>query len=515
MNGADFASQWVAAPIVVPLVTAVVGIALGSRARLQRVVVLAGLAASLVVSLVLGALVWRAGIQVLEVGGWTLPFGIALVADHTSVAMLAVSSLIVLAGAAYAAATLDPERVRSGYYPLIAILAAGISGAFVAGDLFNLYVWFEVILITSFVLLTLGGSREQLRGGVKYVAINLVASALLLTAVGLLYGMTGTLNLAELSLRVATLPAHLTTAVALLFVVALGIKAGLFPLFGWLPDAYPSAPIAVSAVFAGLLTKVGVYALVRLFSLLFSHEGGTSQAVLLVLAGLTMVTGVLGAAGQRDVRRILSWHVISQIGYMIMALALFTPLALVGLVFYVVHHIVVKTNLFLVSGLAERAGGSFSLERLGGLYRERPWLAALFFVPAFSLAGLPPLSGFWAKLVVIKASLDAGSYLIAAVALVVGALTLYSMSKIWVEAYWKPRPADDAAASQPSGAASSQTSAPGKGLLPAALPSIALAAITIFIGLSPAGLYGLAERASAELLDPAGYVAAVLGRAAP
>lgn len=495
-------NQLVVLPVVLAFVTSVASLAAARAPRVQRVVAIGGFALAFLAAAALGAVVWSSGIQVVEVGSWPAPFGITLVADHLSSAMLAVSSLILLAGAVYAVETPEGRPLGRRHYPMLGVLAVGIYGAFVAGDLFNLYVWFEVILIASFVLLTMGGKRGQLRGGVKYVAINLVASALLLTSVGLVYGLTGTLNLAELSMRLQEVPSGASAAVALLFLVALGIKAGLFPLFGWLPDAYPNAPIAISAVFAGLLTKVGVYALVRVFTLLFAGGSTSPNGVLLVLATLTMLTGVLAAAAHRDVRRILSWHVVSQIGFMLMALAISTPLAMVGLVFYVVHHIVVKTNLFFVSGLAERFGGSFSLSELGSLYRERPWLAVLFLVPALSLAGLPPLSGFWAKLLVIKATLDAGHYAVAAAALVAGALTLYSMSKIWLEAYWKPRPVE----------VSRRQVRPG---LTTVLPCATLAVVTLLIGVAPAAPYAYAERAAGELLDPSVYVTAVLGAPTP
>jgi len=275
-------------------------------------------------------------------------------------------------------------------------------------------------------------------------------------------------------------------------------------LFFWLPASYHTPPVAVSAVFAGLLTKVGVYALMRMFTLVFTHDTGFTHSLLLVAAGLTMVTGVLGAAAQMDFRKILSFHIISQIGYMVLGLALFTPLALVGAVFYLVHHIIVKANLFLVSGVARRLTGSFDLASIGGLYKSSPVLAVLFLVPALSLAGFPPLSGFWAKLLLIKASLDVGAYVMAATALVVGLLTVFSMSKIWLEAFWKPHP--DGTAPALTGLAHF----PRTVLL---LPVGALAALTVTIGLFPEPFMTLAERSAGQLLDPAAYVRAVMGAA--
>ena len=270
------------------------------------------------------------------------------------------------------------------------------------------------MLIASLALLISGGRKAQLDGAVRYAALSLVATTLLLSGIGLLYGMTGTLNMADLHGRVQQVDNQgLLTVVAVLFIVAFGIKAAVFPLFFWLPASYHTPKVAVSAIFAGLLTKVGVYSMIRVFTLIFTHDVGYTHAILLWTAGLTMVTGVLGAAAHNEIRRILSFHIVSQIGYMILGLALYTPLALVGAVFYVVHHIIVKANLFFAAGAAERLAGSSDLKTLGGLYREQPLLAALFFVPAFSLAGFPPLSGFWAKLFVIKASVASQQYWIA------------------------------------------------------------------------------------------------------
>jgi multicomponent Na+:H+ antiporter subunit D len=256
------------------------------------------------------------------------------------------------------------------------------------------------------------------------------------------------------------------------------------------------------ALFAALLTKVGVYALIRLFTLVFPLADSGYQPVLVAAAALTMLTGVLAAASQGAVRRILSFHIISQIGYMVMGLAVFTPLSMAGAVFYLVHHIIVKANLFLIGGVLLHRHGSDGLSRLGGSFRRQPVLAALFLIPALSLAGIPPLSGFWGKFIVIRAGLETGYYLLSATALVVGLLTLYSMTKIWAGAFWKPAPAD-------------QTDRPPstRNRLLMYAPITALAALTITIGLAPEPFVQVAERAAAELMDPSAYIRAVLGRA--
>jgi multicomponent Na+:H+ antiporter subunit D len=416
--------------------------------------------------------------------------------------MVAVAGLMAIAVAVYSPPSLDWPRQAFGYYPQFQVLLMGVCGAFLTGDIFNLYVWFEVMLIASFVLMALGGERPQMEGAFKYVALNLTSSALFLAAVGILYGMAGTLNMADLARKVPQIqPSGLMTTVSMLFLVAFGIKAAAFPLFSWLPASYHTPPVAVSAIFAGLLTKVGVYALIRVFTLIFTEDSGFTHSLILVIAGLTMVTGVLGAVAQNDFRRILSFHIISQIGYMIMGLGLFTPLALAGSVFYIIHHIIVKTNLFLISGVAQRLNGTYDLKKMGGLYREHPGLALLFLIPALSLAGVPPLSGFFAKLALVQAGLEVQNYLIVATALLVSLLTLFSMTKIWGEAFWKP--------------AAKGTKRPGREdqikIRTMLLPVATLAAITVMIGLAGAPLVDLAMRAAAQLMNSEAYIHAVLG----
>jgi multicomponent Na+:H+ antiporter subunit D len=491
-------------PVVLPFLTGVVVLAASRRPGLRYGASLGGAVLHFGCVFAIAMETAASGIVAEQAGGWPAPFGITLVADRLSAAMAAIAGFVGLCVVVYSHADISERLQGAGYHAFLHILIGSICGAFLAGDLFNLYVWFEVMLMASFALLVLGQTRAQLDGGVKYVTINLVATLLFLSGIGLVYGMTGTLNLADLHLkaREAARP-ELMMAVSAFFLTAFGIKAAVFPFFFWLPASYHTPPAAVSAVFSGLLTKVGVYALIRLYTLVFPSDWIVAHPLLLVLAVLTMVTGVLGAAAQGEVRRILSFHIISQVGYMVMGLALFSPLALAGTVFYLLHHIVVKANLFLVGGIMRRAGGGFDLSALGGLYRHRPGIALLFFVPAFSLAGFPPLSGFWAKLVLVRASLDAGHYAVAAAAVAVGFLTLYSMTKIWGEAFWKPAPAG----------ADGRDPAPDGAVSPWLLvPSAAMGCVTVVLGVAAGPFMDFSMQAAADLLSPEVYVRAVLGR---
>ena len=491
-------------PILIPLSAAIGAFFCGRRRLWQTYVSVGGSVLQLGACAMLLATVHRSGIQAEQMGGWPAPFGITLVVDHLSAIMLVIAALIGLAANIYALADIDRRYQALGFHPLFQILIAGICGAFLTGDLFNLYVWFEVMLMASFGLLVMGGTQRQLDGGVKYVTLNLIATLMFLTGLALLYAMTGTLNMADLHLKVqASGHPALITSVAMLFIMAFGLKAGLFPLFFWLPASYHTPPPAIAAVFAGLLTKVGVYALLRVFTLIFTRDVAATHSLLLIMACLTMLTGVLGAAVQTEFRRILGFHIISQVGYMVLGLGLLTPLALAGSVFYLIHHIIVKANLFLISGLANRIGGSDALDALGGLYRRAGGLAVLFVIPAFSLAGFPPLSGFWAKFILLKASFEAGAYLAGAVALVVGLLTVYSMTKIWIAVFWAP---------PPEGASRNSIAQQDRWAVPAlVVPVAVLAALTVAIGIGAQPLMDLALIAADELLAPERYVQAVMG----
>lgn len=486
-------------PILLPLLTGAATLVLRPSRLLQRTLGVAGAAALMVASLLLLAAVTKHGIIATELGNWPAPFGITLVADRFSAIMVVLAALMGLAVAVYSLGSMDAGREKEGYYPFYHFMLMGVCGVFLTGDLFNLYVWFEVMLMASFVLMGLGGERRQLEGALKYVMINLVSSLIFLAAIGILYGAAGTLNMADLARQLPLADPGLVTTLAMLFLVSFGIKSAIFPLFFWLPASYHTPPVAVSAIFAGLLTKVGVYSLIRVFTLLFIQDVGFTHFLILLLSGLTMLTGVLGAMSHDEFRRILSFHIISQVGYMIMGLGLYTPLALAGSIFYIIHHIIVKTNLFLVSGVAHRLGGTYELAGLRDLYRLAPGLSILFVISAFSLAGVPPLSGFWAKLILLRAGLETGEYLIVAVALLVGLLTLFSMTKIWGKAFWQ---------------ASSHPQLPpnrsGRPLYLLYLPMTALALLTVGIGLLAEPVFLFSMQAAEQLLDPTAYIDTVL-----
>jgi multicomponent Na+:H+ antiporter subunit D len=483
-------------PILTPLSTAAVLMLAPKRPAPQRWISLIGSVLLLVSALLVFLRVNGAGIQALQISAWPAPFGITLVADLLAAMLVVAVGVVGTAVAAVAFAGVDPRREAVGYHPLLQILLMGVAGAFLTGDLFNLYVCFEVMLVASFVLMALNRTRAQMEAAFKYVAINLIASSIFLTALGLLYGATGTLNMADLARVWPTISTPgVDIVLAALFLVAFSIKAGLFPLFFWLPASYHTPPPAIGAAFAGLLTKVGVYALIRVFTLLFHGATPALFSLLLAMSASTMVIGLVAALNERDFRRVLSFNLVGHIGYTTASLSLLTPAALAGAIFYVLHHIIVITNLYLVSGVLLRLRRTTDITGLGGMYRHQPLFAALAMVPVFSLAGVPPLSGFLGKLAILEGTFAAGAYWVGGVVLVVGLLTLLSMARTWADSFWRPAETQDLAA-------------PGGPYL-LAIAALSLLTLAMTIGAEP--LFDLTSRGAQQLLHRDEYVTAVLG----
>ena len=427
--------------LLLPPIQALVLLLLWRRPRLQFYASLTGAALLFGCAVHLLATVNRDGIQVLAVGGWAPPLGIALVVDRLAAALCVAATLAGLAAVLASRAGHDRQPDHPAWHPLTHLLLWAVCGAFRAGDLFNLYVWFEVMLMSSFVLITLGGGRARMEGAVKYVALNLVSSALFLSGCGLVYGATGTLNFADIARALPSagpMPPAMVGAAGCLLAAFL-LKAGAFPFYSWLPASYPTTGPATVALFSGLLTKVGAYAVLRFTSTVVPLGNLPQGPMLMVIAVVTMLAGVAAAATQMDLRRILSIHIVSQIGYVLLGLAIGGAAGLAAAVFFMLHLIPVKSGLFLAAGVAEAAGGSGDVRRLGGL-GARPFLYAAFLLGAASLAGLPPFSGFFAKLGMIRCAFSAGAWLAGAAALGTGFLTLYSMVKIHREVFAKPAP---------------------------------------------------------------------------
>lgn len=458
------------APILIPLLTALVAGLLGQHPRAQKRASLLGALALLYVSgaLVLGVLAH--GPQSLALGNWPLPFAIALAADEFSALLVMVAAFLLASVLIYEHRW--PETTSlPGLHPLLHALVAACCAIFLAADLFNLYVWFELLLITTLGLMVLGGRLRQLDAAFKYFVLSMLGTLLMLAAIGLLYGATGHLNFS--ALREAAARAELSGVLpdyVALFALAVLLKAGAFPLFAWLPASYHTLPAPLLALVGGLLTKVAAYVLLRLLGDVFADMPGVLFDALGWLAAATMLIGVLGAAYHWDIRRILAFHIVSQTGYLLLGIALATPASAVGTAFFLIHNILVKANLFLIAGLIFMQAGHYDLRRLGGIYPASTLLSLLFLINAFSLVGVPPSSGFWGKYMLVSEAFTQARYAWGGMALAVGLLTLYSMSKIWGEAFWKPSPVQDKALPLPT---------------PALLGVVLLTLLIVALGLYP------------------------------
>ncbi|WP_160005394.1 Na+/H+ antiporter subunit D [Rhizobium sp. 18055] len=497
-------AHWlVIAPVVLCITLGAVLLMARSSVRLQAWIAIPGLALLVLIDAALLLKVMAEGPLTMVMGRWLPPFGIAFTVDILSAAMALTAAVVALAGGIYALADIGDGGRRYGFFPFLLMLMAGVTGAFLTGDVFNLYVWFEVLLISSFGLLILGSEREQIDGAMKYAVLNLIGTTLFLIAVGLLYAIFGTLNMADIATKAGALgdSAPLMTLAAL-FLLAFAMKAAAFPVNFWLPASYHTPRIVVSALFAGLLTKVGVYALIRVLVMLLPLEREALSLLIATAGALTVVLGALGALAQDDIRKLLGYTVISGIGNMLIGVALGTTGALSGTVFYAIHSMLLMTALYLTAGQVAFLGGSFSLTRLGGLYRRNGLFAAISLMLFFAACGLPPFSGFWPKLILVKASLDVGAWWLAAAVLIGGFITTICFGRVFLLAYWRP-----ATESAETFVATSWR---------AMLPLSILSALVLGFGILPERLLALTQAVAVQLTDPNPYILSVFpGGVAP
>ncbi|MEM5493961.1 Na+/H+ antiporter subunit D [Hoeflea sp. AS16] len=494
------AADWlIIAPVVWCILVGAILLMLRKRTDIQPVIAIPALGVLVLMTLGLLAHVFENGTLTMTMGRWLPPFGISFTVDLLGAFFAATSALVALGAGIYGRSDVDDTGRRYGFYPFLMLIMAGILGAFLTGDIFNLYVWFEVLLISSFGLLVLGSERKQLDGAVKYAFLNLIATTLFLVATGYLYGLFGTLNMADIAVKASELrgTAPLMTLVTL-YLLAFAMKAAAFPVNFWLPASYHTPRLVVSALFAGLLTKVGIYALLRILGMLFPFEREELSFLIAIAAALTMLLGVIGALAQNDIRRSLGFLVISGIGVMMAGLALGSPAGLSGAIFYAAHSMVVMTALYFAAGIGARLGGSFELTSAGGLYVKNAFIAAMTLMLFFSVAGLPLFSGFWPKIMLVKASLDIGAWWLAGSILVTGFLTTITVGRIWVLAYWRP-----AADVDPD--AGPMTPLP----MGTTIALAGLVAISVAVGVWPEPVLALAQDAALGLLDPSAYVLSV------
>lgn len=505
--------------VMIPLIGSAVALMFRNRRKTQVLISVVALTAVTVISAVLLAAVDQSGTIVVELGGWSPPWGIVLVVDRLSAIMLLIAALMLLGVLVFAIGQGivdgDRETPVSIFHPTYLVLAAGLFDAFVAGDLFNMYVGFEMLLASSYVLLTLGGTGARIRAGVTYIVISLMSSLLFVAAIALIYGATGTVTIALVADRVRDLPMEVQAILCAALLLGFAVKAAVFPLSFWLPDSYPTAPAPVTAVFAGLLTKVGVYAIIRTDTLIFKEVPLATP--LMVIAFLTLLIGIFGAVAQADIKRLLSFTLVSHIGYMIFGIAVGGVAGTAATIYYIVHHIVVQTTLFLTTGLVERIGGTTSISRLGGILKASPIVGVLFFIGAMNLGGIPPFSGFLGKIGLFQAGVALGdplSYILIAAGAATSLLTLYALARVWNMGFWRGKdevagyssPLLDQLAESPEDSGSVDTKTISRPMIGATAGMVALTlALTVFAG----PLFGLATRAAENIEDPDNYITAV------
>lgn len=498
-------TNFILAPILMHMFTAIVLLFFWNKVQLQKVISIVGNSIAFLLCLRLFEMTMTNGFVTLQLGSWEAPFGITFIADTLSAIMVLLTALVSLAVGIYSTASLNVSRIKFGYFFIFHFLVMGLLGAFLTGDIFNLYVWFEVVIISSFVLLTVGGKKLQMEGAIKYVTMNMLASVIFLTAIGILYGITGTLNIADLAVKIAQVENKgLVTVTSLLFFVGFGIKSAVFPLYFWLPSAYHTPPSAIAAIFGGLLTKMGVYAMFRVFTVIFQPDHFT-LVLFSVIAVLTMITGALGTINKRSFRRILSYLIVCHIGYLIAGLGLNTELAFVAVIFYLMHDVVVKSNLFMISGVITKMRETVDITRLGSLLKDYPKFSFVVALVFFSLIGIPPLSGFWPKILLFQEAFKQENYFILGALILASFVTLFVVVRIWIEAFWKesPKPiTEEVDHFEPFSYS---------GKIALIVPIVGLAAVSVFIGLNANGFIKLSEKAAYEMKHPEIYIENVLG----
>ncbi|UXD69744.1 Na+/H+ antiporter subunit D [Sphingobacterium faecium] len=493
------------ATVLVHLFIAILQLGFWRKTVPQRVLSIGGSFISLIFAVKLFTKVFNGDILIMHAANWEAPFGIVFVADLLSSTLVLLTAIAALAVSIFSATGIGRQRILYGYFPIFHFLVMGLNGAFLTGDIFNLYVFFEVIIISSFVLMTLGGRKAQLEGAVKYMAMNILASTFFLTGIGLLYGISGSLNMADLALIVPKIENRaIVDITATFFLIGFGIKSAIFPLYFWLPSSYHTPPSAVAAIFGGLLTKVGIYALFRVFTLIFIPNEFIRD-LLLVLSILTILTGAFGALIKTNVRRLFSYLIVCHIGFMIGGLGMYSKLAILGAVFYLIHDIMVKTNLFLIAGLIRQMRGSMDMKKLGGLYAEYPKISLLMAIVLFSLAGIPPLSGFWPKIYLLQGAFENAHYFYAGALILGSFITLFVIAKFWSEVFWKKSP-------EPDTIEDKFKDLIGIRKIALILPICILAASSLYIGLNAEIIIQVADRISSEMLNTTPYIQAVLGK---
>ncbi|MCM3570132.1 Na+/H+ antiporter subunit D [Neobacillus mesonae] len=487
-------------PILIPLLTGAVLICLNKRIMAQRVIAVLSSIGTMIAAFFIIQKVHRDGIQSLNMGSWDAPFGITLVSDMFSALLVFTTSIIAFVCLIYSFKSIGEESEKYYYYPVFNFLIVGVNGAFTTGDLFNLFVFFEVMLMSSYVLLVLGGTKIQLRESIKYLLVNIISSALFVIAVAYLYSVVGTLNMAHISERISKISENgmpgILTVIAMMFLIVFGLKGAIFPLFFWMPGSYFAPPAPVLALFGALLTKVGVYSITRTYTLFFYHDIDFTFQILSILSVLSIVVGVIGALAYWDVKKIIIYNIIVAVGVILYGVSVLNPNSLTGAVYYLVHDMIIKAGLFLLVGILIIITGTSNLKQFSGLMRHYPGLAWTFFIAALALAGIPPLSGFVGKLLIVQGGFEGKSYISAGIVLLSSLLVLFSVMKIFINGFWGQ-----------DQTLHGEEKPPVKWLL---ISPVIMVAISAFYGVNSEVFLPYISQAADTLANPDHYIKAVL-----
>ena len=438
------------------------------------------------------------GIQKVTFGDWPVPFGITMVSDMVSALLVTTTLLITFFIVWYSFGSITKERERYFYYPAIMFILTGVNGAFTTGDIFNLFVFFEVLLMSSYLLIVLGGEKRQFAGSIKYILINVISSALFVITVAFLYSVVGTLNMADIAVKIAEInQPGIITVIAVMFLMVFGLKAAIFPLYFWLPTSYAAAPIPVLALFGALLTKVGIYAITRTYTLFFVHDLSYTHDLLMALAILTIIAGCIGALAYFDVKLIIIYNIVIAVGVILFGVSQMNETALEGAIFYLIHDMLIKAALFMLIGIVIYITGTSDLRKMGGLIKKYPTLGWFYLIAAFGLAGIPPLSGFIGKLLIVQGGFEAGSMWGSIFILASSLLVLLSVIRIFLYAFWGEEKETNAVVDKKV----------YKTLL---VPTVLLVLITVAYGVGTEWLTPFMGDAAKLLNDPSIYIDAVM-----
>jgi multicomponent Na+:H+ antiporter subunit D len=484
-------------PIIIPFFFAIVLMFMQRKVLLQRVVTLSALAISSICAFLLLLQVEREGIQTVTFGNWPAPFGITMVADSVSSLLVLTTAVLVFFIVWFGFGMIGKPREQHFYYPGILMITTGVSGAFTTGDIFNLFVFFEVLLIASYLLIVLGGERLQLRESFKYILINVISSALFVITVAFLYSVVGTLNMADISEKIKDInQPGIVTTIAVLFLMVFGLKAAIFPLYFWLPSSYAAAPIPVLALFGALLTKVGIYAITRTYTLFFVHDLSYTHELLIILAIVTVVVGSIGALAHFDLKQIIIYNIVIAVGVILFAVAQLNEVALMGAMFYLVHDMIIKAALFMLIGIVIFITGTSNLRKMGGLMKTYPALGWFYLIAAFGLVGIPPLSGFVGKLLIIQGGFASGNMVGTIIVLGSSLVVLLSAIRIFIYAFWgEPQPIKQVERAS---------------YVKLFIPTVILVLLSVVYGVGAEWIMPFMEDAANVLANPSVYVEAVL-----